>query len=141
MPPMTNRNPTDTGALSVLIADDAALVRHRLVRLVSAVPGVGRVHESEDCQGTVDSVKRHRPDVVLLDLSMPGGSGLDVLALLAAEPVRPRVIVLTADPDIAIGERCLAAGAEQYFDKAGGFLDAIGSIAQMAGAVEGRGHV
>jgi DNA-binding NarL/FixJ family response regulator len=87
---------------TILLADDHAIVAEGLARLL-------RDHEFDvvgavgDGQALIDAAKRLRPDVIVTDLSMPGLSGLDVLARLKAEGIDSKVIVLTMhhDPDLA----------------------------------------
>jgi DNA-binding NarL/FixJ family response regulator len=87
---------------TILLADDHAIVTDGLTRILTeaAVDVVGAVH---DGQLLVDAARRLRPDVIITDLSMPGLSGLDVLARLKSERLESKVIVLTMhhDADLA----------------------------------------
>jgi len=87
---------------TILLADDHAIVTDGLTRILTeaAFDVVGAVH---DGQLLVDAARRLRPDVIITDLSMPGLSGLDVLARLKGERLESKVIVLTMhhDPDLA----------------------------------------
>lgn len=119
---------------TVLIADDAPLIRARLAKMLQRLPAIGSVLQSHDVAETLATIRDRKPDVVLLDLFMPGGSGLDVLREIAGDPVRPRVIVLTTSEDEALRERCLADGAEFFFEKGSGFIDAVDTLNAMAAA-------
>jgi len=83
-------------AMKVLIADDEPLARERLRMLLSAHAGVAVVAEAGDGQATVEACARAQPDVVLLDIAMPGMDGLDVARQLARLEPRPAVVFCTA---------------------------------------------
>ncbi|MBN8793539.1 MAG: response regulator transcription factor [Stenotrophomonas nitritireducens] len=82
--------------MKVLIADDEPLARERLRMLLSAHGDVVVVAESGDGQATLDACARAQPDVVLLDIAMPGIDGLDVARHLARLEPRPAVVFCTA---------------------------------------------
>ncbi|ATB31290.1 LytR/AlgR family response regulator transcription factor [Melittangium boletus] len=86
--------------LRVLIADDELVARKRLARLVAALPGITVCGEASDGAAVLDMVRAGGVDVVLLDIHMPGLSGLDALALLP--PSGPHVIFVTAHADHAV---------------------------------------
>ncbi|MFI6516448.1 response regulator transcription factor [Spirillospora sp. NPDC050679] len=100
--------------LGVLIVDDHPLVREGLRGMLAAEPGITVVGEAESGERAVEAARELRPEVVLMDLRMPGGDGLDAVRRLAGEH---RVVVLTAydrDADIAAA---VAAGAAGYLLK------------------------
>ena len=104
--------------LRVVIADDSHPVRDCLDLLISDVSGVEVVGLAVDATEALELVQRLRPDVVILDISMPGGSGIDVLRTLKAGEAAPVAIMLTAFPFPQYRERSLEAGADYFFDKA-----------------------
>ncbi len=118
--------------LKILIADDAELLRRRMISLLSRVPGVTTILESVDCAGTLAAIEQEQPDVVLLDLRLPDGSGLDVLRELEGRAQRPRVLVLTTWSGADVRQRCLDAGAENFFEKGTGFMAAVDAVEAMA---------
>ncbi len=124
------------GQLKILVADDAAILRRRLVGMLSALNGVSKVIESVDCATTLASVDENLPDVLVLDLCLPDGSGLDVLQKLKQLAKMPRVFILTTWSDPEVRKRCLAAGAEQFFEKSSDVflaVDTVGAIAAETG--------
>ena len=83
-------------AIRVVVVDDHPVVREGLRSFLSSRDGIEVVGEAGDATSAVEVVTDHRPDVVVLDLVMPGGGGLAALpGLLAIEPA-PRVLVLTS---------------------------------------------
>ena len=86
--------------LRVLVADDEALARRRLVRLLSALPGVELAGEVDSGEAVLQAARERRMDVVLLDVQMPGLSGVDALALLPGGG--PQVILCTAHAEHAV---------------------------------------
>jgi two-component system LytT family response regulator len=86
--------------LRVLIADDELVARKRLTRLLAALPEVSVCGEAADGEAVLTRVREGGVDVVLLDIHMPGLSGLDALALLPAGG--PHVILVTAHADHAV---------------------------------------
>ncbi len=98
---------------TVLVADDHAIVKEGLVSLLKehdfdVVGAVGDGHE------LIDAARRLRPDVIVTDISMPGLSGLDVLARLKAEHIDSKVIVLTMHNDAELATRAMRAGASGF---------------------------
>ncbi|QRK09118.1 response regulator transcription factor [Archangium violaceum] len=86
--------------LRVLIADDELVARKRLTRLLAAFPDVSVSGEAADGEAVLQAVRAGGVDVVLLDIHMPGLSGMDALALLPAGG--PHVILVTAHADHAV---------------------------------------
>ncbi|NOJ79295.1 LytR/AlgR family response regulator transcription factor [Myxococcus xanthus] len=96
--------------LRVLIADDELLARKRLTRLLAALPDTEVCGEASDADGVLSAVRAGGVDVVLLDIHMPGLSGLDALALLPEGG--PRVILCTAHAEHAV--QAFEHGAVDY---------------------------
>ncbi|MDX1678495.1 LytTR family DNA-binding domain-containing protein [Arsukibacterium sp.] len=88
--------------MKVLIVDDEPLARARLRRLLSAEPGFSCVGEASNSQQALQLFLQLQPDVLLLDIAMPGGDGLQLAAALAREAVPPAVIFVTAHPQHAL---------------------------------------
>lgn len=104
-------------SLKVLIADDSELLRERLTRLLSAIEGVEVAGEAPDGATALQMVQVVKPDVLILDLRMPRGSGVEVLQQIRQAGGQMKVIILTSFPYPQYRERCLAAGADYFFDK------------------------
>ncbi len=119
---------------TVLLADDHAIVTEGLAGLLTKhdLDVVGAV---TDGQSLIDAAKRLRPDVIVTDLSMPGLTGLDVLARLKAEHVDSKVIVLTMHQDANLAVVAIRGGASGFLLKESAGHELVAAIRQ---AVEGR---
>jgi DNA-binding NarL/FixJ family response regulator len=105
--------PAGSGAVRVLVADDHPVVRAGLRALLSAEPGLTVVAEAGSGEETLVQARQHQPDVVLMDLRMPGAGGLAAIRQLSADLPRVRVVVLTtydSDADILPAVEAGAAG-------------------------------
>jgi DNA-binding NarL/FixJ family response regulator len=114
--------------IRVLIVDDEALVRSGLRLILSAAEDLLVVAEAADGAAAVAAVRRHRPDVVLMDVRMPGTDGLTAAEQLRALPQPPYVIMLTTFDEDEYVHRALRAGAV-------GFLLKDTPPTELAGAV------
>jgi DNA-binding NarL/FixJ family response regulator len=98
----------------VLLADDHHLVRAGIRSLVAEVPGVEIVGEAGDGQQALSLILETRPDVALLDVSMPGLNGLDVAARVARESPTTRVVILSMHSSPGHVAQALRAGVKGY---------------------------
>ena len=106
-----------TDLIRVLIVDDNAAVRELLVDQLEQTGKLTVVAEAADGNTAVALATRLRPDVVLLDLSMPRMDGLQALPLILAEVPEARVIVMSAFSEQALASQAIAAGAAHYLEK------------------------
>src|SRR5262249_44058374 len=100
--------------IRVVIADDHAMVREGLRALVDAQPNLRVVGEAADGAEAIAQVRDLRPDVVLLDLSMPGMGGAESAARIAAEAPSVKVLALTMQEERGYVSRLLRAGASGF---------------------------
>lgn len=105
-----------TPLLRVMLVDDHALVRMGF-RMLLADAQIEVVAEADTGEQACADYAQARPDVVVMDLSMPGMGGLEALRRLLAQDARARVLVLSAHEDTAHPRRCLKAGALGYLGK------------------------
>ncbi|RLV49515.1 DNA-binding response regulator [Nocardioides mangrovicus] len=101
-------------SIGVLLVDDHQMVRLGLTALISAADGLEVVGQAGDGEAAVAMVAEHRPDVVLMDLSMPGVDGVEATRRILAEHPEVRVVVLTSFSDRDRVSEALAAGAVGY---------------------------
>lgn len=96
--------------MKVLVADDEPLARERLSRLLETLPGYEPLPETaSNGQETLELVRRERPDIVLLDIRMPGLDGLQTAAKLCEMPDAPAVIFCTAHGEYALDAFAVSA--------------------------------
>lgn len=103
--------------IRILIADDHAVVRSGLRALLGADPALEVVGEAEDGVETLRLAATLRPDVVLLDVTMPPGSGIEITKRLQQEHPKILVIILTMHEDEGLLHEALRAGAAGYVIK------------------------
>ena len=103
--------------IRVVVVDDHPLVRQGLRSLVDQADGVTVVAEAADGERGVEAAALHEPDVVLMDLSMPGIGGVEATRRIVEADPRVRVVVLTSVPDASAVREALGAGAVGYLLK------------------------
>ncbi len=121
-----------SAAIRILVVDDQAIVRDGLVTLLSLVEGFEIVGEAADGSAAVALADTVRPDVVLMDLRMPGLSGAEATALIVRSHPEIAVLVLTtfADDESIVG--ALRAGARGYLTKDAGRVELSSAIRAVA---------
>lgn len=117
--------------MNVFIADDSPLLRERLVKMLSELPGVKVVGEAEDVPQSISKIPEVAPDVVVLDIRMPGGSGIDVLSHIKKVLPDVVVIILTNYPLSQYRKKCMELGADYFFDKATEFEKVLEVVKQL----------
>lgn len=98
---------------SVLVVDDEPLARRRAIRVLEMTDWVGRIEQAGDVDQARAAVARHRPDIMLLDIQLPGGTGFDLLENLG--DAAPAVVFVTAFDHYAL--RAFEANAVDYVTK------------------------
>lgn len=101
----------------VLVVDDQAMIRAGMRSILEDAEGFEVVGECGDARSALDSVEALGPDVVLLDITMPGLSGLDAIAPLRKQDPRLRIVILSHHEGETFVERALKAGADGYLSK------------------------
>jgi len=108
--------------MKVVIVDDSAEIRERLAALLGEIPGVEIAGQATTVAEAISAAHLLKPDVMILDLRLPDGNGLDVLRLIQREQVQTRVIVLTNYACPQYEKRVMAAGAYAFLNKARDFI-------------------
>src|SRR5688572_22488576 len=142
------------GSMRILLADDHELVRRGLKLILLEEFSGAQVGESGNASETLEEVAAREWDLVLLDINMPGRSGLDVLAEIKERRPKTPVLILSASSESDYAVRTLRAGAAGFINKqyaADELITAIRKVLssgtyinaavaqQLASAVQGRG--
>jgi DNA-binding NarL/FixJ family response regulator len=111
----------DRQPVQVVLIDDSVSVRRRLADLLDELENVVLVGEARSADEGLELLTSLQPDVVILDVRMPGRSGIGLLEDMLRVDPRPAVIVLTNYPYVAYRRRCMDLGAQYFFDKSSQF--------------------
>ena len=103
--------------ISVLVVDDHDLVRSGITRMLADNPDIEVIGEASSGEAAVDAVRQKRPDIVLMDIRMPGIGGLEATRKILRLDDSIRVIVVTACADDPYPTRVMQAGATAYITK------------------------
>jgi two-component system response regulator NreC len=118
--------------IRILVADDHGVLRAGLCALLNSEAGLEVVGEAADGHEVLRRVEELRPDVVLLDISMPGLDGIEVTRRLKKVAPGVRVLILTIHTDRDILQEAIRAGASGYVVKMGAAADLINAIHTVA---------
>jgi two-component system, NarL family, response regulator NreC len=118
--------------IRILVVDDHAVVRSGLKLLLSAEPDLEVVGEAGNARDAVFEVRAQKPDVVLLDVVMPGESGIEAVPKLLHESPETKVLVLSMQDDPNYVREAFAAGASGYVLKEAADAEVVDAIRQVA---------
>lgn len=118
--------------IKILIADDHAIVREGLKQIVAEEPDLTVAGEARNAAEALELVRRQPWDVVILDITMPGRSGLEVLREMTRERPRLPVLVLSMHAEDQFAVRVLQAGAAGYITKASAPQELLAAIRKVA---------
>lgn len=124
--------PSANGKTRVMLVDDHAVVRMGFRLLLSGTPDIEVVEEAEAGEDALRRCGEALPDVVVMDLSMPGMGGLEAISRLIARHPGLRILVLSAHEDTIHPKRALKAGAAGYLTKRSAAEELIQAIRQVA---------
>jgi two-component system, NarL family, response regulator NreC len=134
-PPIDSSQTADDrsqGTIRVVIADDHAVVRRGLRQVLDAEDGFEVVAEAADLESARRYTRGHRPDVLVLDLNMPGGSSLEGIPEIRAECPQTQIVVLTMQNEPAYARHALGAGALGYVLKESAESELVEAIRRAA---------
>jgi two-component system response regulator NreC len=123
---------TDIVSINVLLADDHGVVRAGLRLLLQQQEGVHVVGEADDVPSALRLVESHRPDVLVLDLNMPGPSSIEAIPQIRERYPSTRVVVLTMQDDPSYARAALQAGADGYVLKESAEADLVLAVQTVA---------
>ncbi len=118
--------------IRLLVADDHALVREGLLRILAAASDIEVAGEAANGDETLALVRDNDYDLALVDLSMPGLSGLDLIKRLRLEKPKLRILVLSMHGESQYAARALKAGASGYLTKDAAAAQLLGAIRKVA---------
>lgn len=107
--------------MRVLIADDSAVVVDRLTDLLKEIPSIELVGRAGTVSAAIDAIHALNPDAVILDLQMPGGTGIDVLHAIRPNHPSMQIVICTNYTYAKYRQACLTAGANFFIDKSAEF--------------------
>jgi DNA-binding NarL/FixJ family response regulator len=107
--------------MKVFIVDDSLIVRARIMTLLSDISDLEVIGHAQNKTEAHSSIKSMLPDVVIIDVQMPGGSGIELLKEIKQFQPPPTTIMFTNYPYAQIRKECRQAGADYFFDKSKDF--------------------
>ena len=119
--------------IRIAIADDHAIVREGLTRIVAADSGLEILDEAGDGTEVMRLVRERDFDVLVLDLSMPGRSGMELIKLVKAEKPKLRILVLSMHQELQYAVRAIKSGASGYLTKESAPAQLVQAIHKIAG--------
>jgi two-component system, NarL family, invasion response regulator UvrY len=119
--------------IRILIADDHSIVRDGLKRILAATPDLQVAGEAASGDEALALVKANDYDLAMLDMSMPGLSGIDLIKRLRLEKPRLKILVLSMHGESQYAARALKAGAQGYLNKDSASEALLGALRKIAG--------
>ncbi|MBC7434719.1 MAG: response regulator transcription factor [Bdellovibrionales bacterium] len=116
----------------IVIADDHAIVREGLKRIVASADDLDVIDEAADGNEVVRIVREREFDVLVLDLSMPGRSGMELIKLVHAEKPRLRMLILSMHQELQYAVRSIKSGASGYLTKESAPAQLVQAIRKIA---------
>jgi DNA-binding NarL/FixJ family response regulator len=124
--------------MKILIADDNERVRTAVARLLSSETGWTVCGQATDGHEAVAMTRDLKPDVILLDVNMPGISGLEVARRIRAENSITKILVMSQHDPVVLVPRAIEAGADACVDKSRLGIDLVPAIAGLKKTADGE---
>lgn len=122
-----------TGHISILLVDDHPVVRQGYRRVLEHQSDFRVVAEADNAAGAYSAFKQHSPDIVVLDLSMPGASGLEAMRNIRSRESHARILIFSMHTEVVLVKAAFNAGASGYVTKSNepaALIRAIRSVAR-----------
>lgn len=132
---MDDGSPSPAQVVRIVLADDHTVMRSGLKMLLESEADFEVVAEAGDAESAQRYVRGHKPDVLILDLNMPGGSGLDAIPQVITESPTTKIVVLTMQRDPAFARQALAGGAVGYVLKDAADEELVHAVRLAAGGM------
>ncbi|WP_180683534.1 response regulator [Tepidicella baoligensis] len=124
--------------IKVVLCDDHAVVRRGVRDTLMEATDIQVVAEADGYSSLREALRQNRPDVLLLDVDLPGRSGLEILSVLQEEGSPVRTVMVSMYPEDQYAIRCLKAGAMGYLNKGGNPADLLLAVRTVA---QGRKYI
>lgn len=121
----------ESSTISLVIADDHPLILAGIASLIESEPGFALLGQAVNAGQAIEQYERHRPDVMLIDLNMPG-SGLEAISVIRRQFADAKLVILTTYEDDENVHRAMQAGASAYLLKQAGFDEIVHCVRQVA---------
>jgi len=109
--------------LNVLLIDDTVIILQRLKSLISEIKHVVRTEAVTSAEEALLMMQGYQPDIMVLDINMPGMNGIEMLRTMQKDPVKKPVVIMLTNNSLAhYKEECLKLGADFFLDKSRDFL-------------------
>lgn len=117
--------------MKVFIADDSKIFRDRLKEMLAELTEIEIIGEAENILETKKRIRKLNPDIVILDIRMPDGSGIDILKHIKKNNQVPAVIILTNYPYPQYRKKCMELGADYFFKKSDEIEEVLETLKQL----------
>lgn len=117
--------------MKVLVVDDSALLRERMVSMISELPEIEKIGQAQNAAQALNSVYKLNPDVVILDIRLSEGNGIEILQQIKKKNSAPLTIIFTNYPFPQYRKKCKDAGADFFFDKSTEFHKITGVLEKI----------
>ncbi|HTY11405.1 MAG TPA: response regulator transcription factor [Bacteroidota bacterium] len=118
-------------AIRILIVDDHPIVREGLIGLLKGAPDCKVIAEASEADEALAKARKEKPDMILLDIALPGKSGFELLKQLHIEMPKIKVVVLSMYSETQYAIRCLKAGAKAYLTKRSAPKELLNAITKV----------
>lgn len=118
--------------MNVLLVEDSSLIQDRLVVLLAELKEITIIGQAHDVPEAIAAIQQSKPDIMVLDICIPGGSGFDVLEYIKKNHLAIKVAILTNYPYPQYRQRCQELGADFFFDKSVDFDKMVTIMKQFA---------
>ncbi len=124
---------TETATQRLLIVDDHPVFRHGISQLLASLPEITVCGEAEDAHDALSAMRRLQPDVVLMDVCLPGTNGIELIKIMLAEQPRLVILVISMHDESLYALRALRAGAKGYVMKQQAMDNVIEALHKVIG--------
>ena len=124
--------------MRLFIGDDSEILRERLIDILSDIEGVEIIGQAGDVESVLRSIKQLEPDLVILDIQIPGGNGIVALENIKKRARPPIVIMFTNYPYLQYRKKCIELGADFFFYKSTEFEKLIKVVRKAIQAISSK---